>query len=409
MGKIRQTSYANLPLMSCVKVAIVYDRATTEYGGAEYLLELLAKAFPEADLLAPIVNRRLSWTKNFKRIEDTWLNRLPLAKRYYRHLLPLMPIAVESLDLSQYRVIISVSSGEAKGVVTRANQYYLSYIFTPPRYLYQLDEQYPQANQLLQQPIIRQLLMPIWRYLKWWDLAAAARPDKIATLSAAAAKRINQVYQRPAQVIYPPARDLRPLLSQFMPKSATNANYFLFVGRLVEYKRADLAINAALLNGNKLLLVGSGPDLSKLIQISRANTWLRPSDMSLEAALVSPQLKQAQIVFLGSVLPAELAWLYAHAQLVLSPGVDDYGLVPLEAAYFGTPSLINQASGVSEILKPPLAGLIDQTNINQIAQTIKQILPFSHQRELEAKAQTISSQSFIESMKELVYDYDREK
>jgi len=390
---------------SSPRVAIVYDRANTRYGGAEYLLEVLAQAFPGADLLTSVSHPQASWQKHFNQVKTSFLQRIPFAKTHHQWFLPLMPLAFESLDVDEYEVIISVSSAEAKGVITKPHQLHICYLLTPPRYLYRLDKTYLQTHSWLNWPILKQLSQLFLTCLRWWDETASLRPDVIVTLSQTVEKRIKNTYHRQVKsIIHPPLKPLKPN-KQLSDSFSKLPSYFLSVSRLVSYKRLDLVIKSILASNKKLIIVGTGLELNNLQQLAGSSGWTRPVNMNLKTAIDYISSQKPAISFLGSVPESSLASLYQHCQAVISPGIEDFGLVPLEAASFGKPSLIHTQSGVGEVLKPDMAVQIKKQNVAAVTQGIRQL----EQKKFDAtKLKSLSKQfspkTFGLRMIKLVYD-----
>lgn len=313
------------------KIALVYDRANVAYGGAEQVLLAIKQLYPDSVLFSSIYDRKTAkWAKNFI-VKTTFLQKLPFAKNLHRYLAALMPFAFECLDLSNYDIVISVTSAEAKGVVTRRDQLHLCYLLSPPRYLYHYQDEYLKQNRLLRLPIVREIAKFALNYLKKWDQIAIFRPDLIIPIAEIVKKRAKKYYQglELEEVIYPP---INSSLLQYENKSqptdeGNKEKYFLLVSRLVPYKNIAPAILACKKLGLKLVIVGEGPEEEKL--------------KSMSNSLITFQKKLSQ---------EKLANLYQNCQAVLSPGLDDFGIAALEANLFGKPIIINQLSGAAEII-----------------------------------------------------------
>lgn len=311
------------------KIALVYDRANVAYGGAEQVLLAIKQLYPESVLFSSIYDRKTAkWAKKFI-VKTTFLQKLPFAKNLHRYLAALMPFAFECLDLSGYDIIISVTSAEAKGVVTRRDQLHLCYLLSPPRYLYHYQDEYLKQNRLLRLPIIREIAKFALDYLKKWDQIAIFRPDLIIPIAEIVKKRAKKYYPglELENVIYPPIDS--SLLDHVGKNQPTDQEkYFLLVSRLVPYKNITSAILACQKLGFKLVIVGEGPEEEKL--------------KNMASKLITFEKKLSQ---------EKLANLYQNCQAVLSPGLDDFGIAALEANLFGKPIIINQLSGASEIIE----------------------------------------------------------
>jgi glycosyltransferase involved in cell wall biosynthesis len=312
------------------RVALVYDRVTTPYGGAEHVLTALHQMFPNAPLYTSVYDpHQTTWAKNIKVI-PSFLNTFPLAKKYYRWLAQCMPLAFESFDLSQFDIVISVSSAEAKGVLTKPHQLHINYLLTPTRYLFSHSAEYIETLPKL--PGLKFLARLNLNYLKRWDQTAAYRPDQIWAISKLVGARATHYYHREAdRIVYPPVEPLSFSPSS-TPASIPTQPYYLVVSRLVDYKRIDLCIQACAQLNRPLVIVGDGPAKSKLIKLAR-------------------QIDTHHCVhFMGSVPRDQLASIYSGAKAVLMPGIEDYGITALEAVATGIPAILHHQSGAAELL-----------------------------------------------------------
>jgi glycosyltransferase involved in cell wall biosynthesis len=324
-------------------IAIVYDRVNTQFGGAEKVLLALHQLYPKADLFTSVYSpRKAPWAKVFT-VKTSFLQKIPFAKHLHRLLAVFMPLAFETLDLKKYEIIISVSSAEAKGVITRSDQLHLSYLLTPPRYLYHYQTNYWQKTPILNWPIIRSLAKKALNYLKKWDHLAIHRPDLIVPISQNVAKRIQKYYHLDNHpVIYPPVdvKAFQSLLAAQPIKVQNRQAYYLMVSRLIPYKNIDLAIRACVKLDRQLIIVGDGPKYRQLKKLSH--------DLLLAKNQKTANFKQ--IIFQKQVSDTQLSQLYANARALLMPGIDDFGIVALEANLHALPVIIHQHSGASELL-----------------------------------------------------------
>ena len=304
------------------RVALVHDWLTGMRGG-ERCLEVACELFPDAPLytllhvpgsVSPVIERR--------RIVTSFIQRLPDAPARYRHYLPLFPAAVHGFDLSGYDLVISLSHCVAKAVRRPARALHLSYCFSPMRYIWDLYDDYFGRHA---PPLARWLMPPVAAALRAWDRRTDG-VDAFVAISHHIADRIRRVYGRSADVIYPPVD-----VARFRP-AATVEDFYLVVSALVPYKRVDLAIAAAARLGRRLLVIGTGPEARRL------------------RAQAGPGVE-----FLGWRSDAEVAALYARCRAVLFPAVEDYGIVPLEAAAAGRPTIALARGGALETM----AGLDD--------------------------------------------------
>lgn len=320
-----------------LKTALIYDRINTRYGGAEQVLLALHQLFPDAPIYTSVYDSsQASWAKELE-VRSSWLQSLPFAQKHHRAYLPLMPLAFEQLDLSEFQLVISITSAEAKGIVTQPQQIHLCYLLTPPRYLYSHQQQYLNSRSLFKLKSILWLAKLGSNYLKWWDQAAINRPDFILPLSQLVRQRVRQYYGlNTLEPIYPPinvnSRDCGSLNSLQLPD-----RFNLVVSRLVKYKAIETAIQACAQLKQNLVIVGTGPEsksLKKLASKLKTSVWFLDNQ---------PQL------IVNSLL--------AQARLLISPGIDDFGLIPLQANLAGTPAIYNSNSGVDEVIEPGSAGV----------------------------------------------------
>jgi glycosyltransferase involved in cell wall biosynthesis len=297
-------------------VALVHDWLTGMRGG-ERCLEVFCELFPTAPLytllhvpgsVSPIIERR--------RIVTSFIQRLPDAARRYRHYLPLFPVAIRRFDLSGYDLVISLSHCAAKAVRRPPGALHVSYCFSPMRYIWDLYDDYFGARA---PRLARWVMPPVAMALRAWDRRTDG-VDGFVAISHHIANRIRRVYGRDADVIHPPVE-----LARFRPAAAED--FYLVVSALVPYKRVDLAIAAANRLGRRLVVVGTGPEERRL------------------RAQAGPRVE-----FLGWRPDAEVAELYARCRAVLFPAVEDYGIVPLEAAAAGRPTIALARGGALETM-----------------------------------------------------------
>ncbi len=379
-----------------IKTALVYDRVNTAYGGAEQVMIALHQLFPQAPLYTSVYAPQTAvWAKDFK-IKTSFLQKIPLAKSHHRLLLPLMPLAFEQLNLDEFELIISVSSAEAKAVLTKPHQVHINYLLSPPRYLYSHRSQYLSANPILTLPGINWLSSQLLDYLCWWDQAAIHRPDAIIPLSKLVKYRADAYYQdvETLEPIYPPA-DVPQTVGQQSNLSKNQAankiqnlklppHFNLVVSRLVSYKRIDLVIQASQALNQPLVIVGSGPQLKSLKKLSRQG--------------------KTPILFLHNQPQPLVDLLLEKADLILSPGQDDFGLTALQANLKGTPAIINSNSGAAEVIIDGLGGihLHDLTAVS-LAAAINQASQIKFDSDIiKQLASNYTTTAFLTSFKNVV-------
>lgn len=306
-----------------MKIAIVADWLTT-YAGSERVLEQMIACFPEADVFA-VVDFVPDAERGFlqgKRPQTTFIQKLPGARKYARHYLPLMPLAIEQLDLSAYGLILSSSHAVAKGVIVGPDQLHISYVHSPIRYAWDLQHQYLRESGLetgLRSWLVRLLLHRI----RLWDQRTQYGVDEFIANSAFIARRIYRVYGRGATVIYPPV-DVAAFSLQ-----ADKEGFYLAASRLVPYKRMDLIVEAFnQMPDKKLVMIGDGPDMAKIRAKARPNVTV----MGYQPFKVLCDHMQRAKAF---VFAAE----------------EDFGIAPVEAQACGTPVIAFGKGGALETLR----------------------------------------------------------
>jgi glycosyltransferase involved in cell wall biosynthesis len=324
-----------------MRIAVVHDYFT-QMGGAERVAEELLRMLPSAALHTTVALPDLMPASVAGRqIETSWMQHLPGMKQYYRLYFLLYPLAVRSLDLSRYELVISSSSGYAKGVRTNRDAIHVCYCHTPMRWAWSYDSYSAQDTV---GGTARLLMPPIMRALRTWDKGASRYPDHFVANSRTVAARIQRAYGRTAEVIHPPID-----VDRFRP-SAEQDDYYLVLARLISYKRIDLAIDACSLLGRRLLVIGDGPDRARLM------------------AKAGPTVK-----FLSRLSDAEVAHHVARCRALLFPGEEDFGMAPLEVAAAGRPTIAYRAGGAAETIIDGLTGVFfDRQEPSDLCRAIAQ-------------------------------------
>jgi glycosyltransferase involved in cell wall biosynthesis len=299
--------------------------------GGEKVLASLCRLFPSADLMT-LVHKRGSVSPAIenRRIRPSIIQRLPLSTRLYRQYLPLFPAVVEFFDLDTADLVISTSHCAAKAVVRTGRAIHICYCHSPMRYAWDQFDAYFGLERTGRAG--NALLRPILAGLARWDRSTAHRVDRFVANSRFVAGRIGRYYNRPALVLNPPVDT-----AFFTPGSGSTGSYFLIVSALVPYKRLEIAIEAAARVGVPLHIVGTGPDLARLQ--SRAGPG---------------------VTFLGALDDDALRDQYRGATAVVLPGVEDFGIVPVEAMACGRPVVALDAGGAAETVVPGVTGVLVQ-------------------------------------------------
>ena len=308
------------------RVAIVHDWLVVN-GGAEKVLAALLKAFPQADVMT-LVNflpaSEATWLASH-RIVTSCLQSMPLARRYYRHYLPMMPYAIEQFDLRGYDLVISSSHAVAKGVITHPGQQHICYCHTPMRYAWDMKEHYLE-NTRFRLPLMDTYVRKTLKRLRQWDYFGASQVDHFIANSHNVAKRISKYYRREASVLYPPVDT-----DQFVLNAGPREDYYLAASRLVPYKRIDLVIEAFKATPHRQLkVVGGGPEYNRLAALAEGHE---------------------HIEILGYQPDEQLTAFMSQARGFIFAADEDFGILPLEAQACGTPVIAYGRGGALETVK----------------------------------------------------------
>ena len=331
------------------RVAVVHDWLTGMRGG-EKVLEAICELFPRADLYTLVrVPRTVSPAIEAHPIRSSAVGRLPAVGRFYRHLLPLFPAVVETFDLDRYDLVISSSHCAVKSVIRPGRAVHVCYCHSPMRYAWDQFRAYFGPDQVGR--MAHAVLRPMMAALARWDAATAGRVDAYVANSRYVAGRIRRYYNRGSTVVYPPVdtefyrlsdssgphgqRPASTSAEATVDKPRVERREFLVVSALVPYKKIDVAIAACRAAGAALKVVGSGPELARL-----------------------QRLAGPEVQFLGWRSNEEIRELYQQAAAVLLPGVEDFGMVPVEAQACGCPVIALGAGGARETVIDGQTGVL---------------------------------------------------
>ncbi|HHZ83788.1 MAG TPA: glycosyltransferase family 4 protein [Nitrospirales bacterium] len=311
-----------------MKVALVHDWLTGMRGG-ERVLHSLCELFPNADLFTLLhIPGSVSPTIERLKITPSFLQHVPFVQRTYRNFLPLFPFAIEQFKLSGYDLIISSSHCVAKGITHAPDTCHISYIHTPMRYAWDLYSTYLTSQKSWFRRMGMRLCMPS---LRRWDVASSRRVNYWIANSSHVAERIKRLYDKDSHVVYPPVD-----IEQVTP-SRDHDDFYLMVSALVPYKRVDLAIQTFTELKKPLVIIGSGPE-----------------DTSLRG-MAGPTIR-----FLGWQPDNVVQTHYQRCRALVLPGLEDFGIVPVEAMAAGKAVIAYQAGGVMETVVPLTEGTQDQ-------------------------------------------------
>lgn len=353
-----------------MKVALVYDRVN-KWGGAERVLLALKKIFPNAVLYTSVYNaQNTSWAKNFQ-IKSSFLQSFPFSS-HHEWFAPLMPIVFESFSFDEYDLVISITSEAAKGIITKPHTKHICICLTPTRYLWSGYEEYF-TNRFLQL-----ISNSIITYLRIWDKIASNRPDVYIAISQEVKSRIRKYYNHESTVIYPPL-----LLHSKEDIKEENKGYFLIVSRIsrfTQYKRIDLAVKAATKLSLPLLVVGDGD----------------PTHLKKFAG--------STVTFVGKVSDEELARYYMQCKALIFPGLEDFGLVMVEAQSFGKPVIAFRGGGALEIVKEGKTGVFfNMQSVDSLSDVLENFVEnIYNSNECRENAEKFSFDAFAKHIKQVI-------
>lgn len=357
------------------RVALVHYWFVSMRGG-ERVVERLLGLYPQADIFTHVYNPdQVSATISKAKVTTSFINGLPGSKRFYQYYLPLMPMALEQLDLSGYDLVISSESGPAKGVITTPDSLHVCYCHSPMRYLWDHYHQYRSAAN----PLSRLAMPLIYNWLRQWDVSSSARIDRLAANSEFVRRRIAKVWRRDAKVIHPPVET-----SLFTPSTEID-DYYLWVGAMVPYKRPDLAVDAFTANGRPLLMVGQGSMLKQL------------------KARAGPNIRFVDRLDFNALRRA-----YARARAFVITAEEDFGIAPVEAMASGRPVVAYGRGGALDTVVPERTGVFfDRQGVECLIAAVEQMelfLPHFDPRDAVAKANWFAPEIFDQRISRLIAD-----
>lgn len=354
-----------------MKVAIVHDYLVNR-GGAERVVAAMHRVWPDAPIFTSVYHPDDTYPE-FREadVRTSGLQRYSRDAGSFRRFLPLFPRAFASFDLSGYDVVLSSSSGFAHHARVPAGTCHVVYSYSPPRFLWGDATELANTAPRWARPI----LPAVRARLRTLDRRAAARAHAYLAVSGVAEDRLARVYGRRATVLYPPVEVDRFMLG---PKTS---DFHLFVGRLLPHRNAELAVRAFTRSGKRLVVVGDGPCRAELERIAGPN-----------------------VEFRGAVSDDELVSLYGLARGVIVPGVEDFGLIPLEANASGRPAIAYARGGALETVIDGVTGILfgEQTPDALIAAVARAERAAWIPPVLQAHAERFSERAFATRLRELV-------
>lgn len=353
-----------------MKVAIVHYWLVGMRGG-EKVIEALCRMYPDADVFTHVyVPDAVSDEIRRHNVTTSFIGRLPRAAKLYQRYLPLMPLALEQLDLRGYDLIISSESGPAKGIVPPPGAMHICYCHSPMRYIWNMFHEYRKRSG----PITRFVMPVLAHYIRNWDSVSANRVDHFVANSETVATRLHRYYRRASTVIHPPV-DVDAF--EVLPNGFIE-DYCLMVGELVGYKRPELAVEAFNRTGRRLVVIGGGEMLAELRRIAKPNvTVLGPQPFSV------------------------LRYHYSRCRALIFPGEEDFGIVPVEAMASGRPVIAFRRGGATETVIDGMSGVFfDEQSVDALIAAEERAREITWQpREIAAYARNFSTAVFEKQMR----------
>ncbi|OVE75167.1 hypothetical protein BVX97_05630 [bacterium E08(2017)] len=350
-----------------LKVVLSHDWLTGMRGG-ERVLEILCNGFPSADVYTLIHNREaISEDINSHPVTTSWLQSLPGVSKYYRNLLPLFPRAIESMKTPEADLIISTNHCVAKGLIAQPGTKHLCYCFTPMRYAWTFFDEYFGSS-----PVKSALARPILPAMRKWDKQSASRVDQFVAISEHIEDRISRFYERDSKIVYPPVNT-----DYWTPGQQEQGDFDLVLSAMVPYKRVDLAIEAYNKLGRKLKVVGIGGELSKLKAMAKDN-----------------------IEFLEWQSDEDILNLYRSCNMLIFPGEEDFGIVPLEVQACGKPVVAYAKGGALETVVDGVSGIhFEDQSTESLIEAVKKCTSSDWDpAAIRMNAETFSNQNFIDNL-----------
>jgi glycosyltransferase involved in cell wall biosynthesis len=352
------------------KIALAHDFLVHIRGGEKVLLAL-QEVYPDAPIYALVADKRKVREVQSLDVRESFMSRAPLVRRFFRAYLPFYPLAAESLDFSGYDLVLSTSSLFVKNILTSPSTCHICYCHTPNRYLWGQEMYEGREEKSLRD----RLLSPLLARMRAWDEKCSDRVDYFVANSGTTAERISRFYHRAAEVIHPPVD-----IETFRP-TAEHEGFFLCVAHLVPYKRIDLAIQAFASLGKRLVVVGRGPERTRL-----------------------QRLAGPDVQFLGAVPRETLHRLYETCRALVVPTFEDFGIVTVEAQACGKPVIAYRAGGSTEIVIENETGVFfDEQSAASLADAV---VRFEKQRfdpaVVRANVERFDKKIFQHRMRELV-------
>jgi len=356
-----------------MKLALVHDYLIQD-GGAERVLQVFHEIWPQAPVFALLHDKeKFGAQLRGLDVRTSFLQKIPFSLKRYKWLMPLMPVATERYDLSEFDVVITSTSAFAKGIITRPDTLHICYCHTPTRYLWSDTHSY--IKELGLPGPVRAIMPLMLTNIRIWDRLAADRVDRFVANSAAVRHRISKYYQRDSEVIHPPVETGRYGISEKID------DYYIAGGRMVAYKRFDVVVRAFNKLGIPLKIFGEGPELQSLRNEAKKN-----------------------IEFVGRISERDKAELYSRAIAYLHPQEEDFGITAVEAMSAGRPVIAYAKGGALETVVDGVTGtFIEEQSWEELANCIIRFAPENYDpMRIRAHARQFDVEEFKRKMSAFV-------
>ncbi len=340
--------------------------------GGEKVIESLIDIYPNSEIITNIYSQQnVSEKISKKKVKTTFINSLPNAGKFYQYYLPLYPTALKNIHINSGEFVISSESGPAKGIKVSNKIPHICYTHSPMRYIWDMQDEYFGTG------FKRKILQPIINYLQRWDFSTAQKLDYIIANSNFVKKRIKRVWNRESTVIHPPVDTER------FSSNNSISDYYLLFGQHVKYKKPELPVRAFNENGKKLIVMGAGEELPFLKSIAKDN-----------------------IEFLGRVGDEIKNKYLSSCQALIFPGVEDFGIIPVEAMACGRPVIAFNKGGATETVKDNVTGLFfnsqNTKSLNKVINQFENIADQFDPKIIKQHSLIFSKQVFQKKFKEYV-------
>jgi len=359
--------------ISYMKIALVHDYLV-QYGGAERVLECFCELFPYAPIYTLVYDKEAMHGKfEGYDIRTSFIQKIPFAKKNHRFFPQLMPMAIEQFDFSKYDIVLSDSSSYAKGIITKPETLHICYMHTPMRYAWDDCQKY--TSDFYFPSFIKKMIPFFMNYIRLWDRASVDRVDCLIANSNFVAKRIKKYYKKDSLVINPPV-NIENFYTGF-----GEGKYFLMVGRLLAYKKFDIAVQAFNELGLPLKIISRGPEMKKLKKMAKKN-----------------------IEFLGRVPDEDLAKYYANCQAFIFPQEEDFGIVAIEAMASGRPVVAYRGGDIPEHIGEGKMGIFfEEQTPESLKEAIKKVQQMSFDSEyIRAQSKKFDKELFKAKIMEYI-------